>query len=326
MVSDPIFVIGAPRSGTSMLYYLLAAHPSLAYPDIGSRRVLRSRWARLLERLGKPVLADPALHARHLPRPGETKYEPGLSFLGLDPVLPQEGDFLWRDVAEGLGVPVQDVSVALVRAHPRLAGRIRRRYESIAARFGRPRIVDKAPVYTMMLDVLREMFPDAWIVHIVRDGRAVANSISYGHKYGGRNGWWGVRPPGWQRLERAGPVERACHQWSQLVLEARRAAELFPGRYVEARYEDLVGSTRAGIAALFSFLRLTPFGEALYPERLENRDYKWRATSGSPFGDPIWTDRAAIDPAEYVHFELMRPLLEASGYVERGASLAPEPS
>lgn len=326
MLSEPVFIIGAPRSGTSMLYYLFAAHPALAYPDIGSRRLLRSRWLRLLERFGKRVLADPVLHARHLPRPGETKYEAGLQFLGLDPVLPQEGDFLWQDVVDGLRLPLQDFSVAEARRRPRLVRRIRERYESLAVRFGRPRIVDKAPVYTMMLDVLHEIFPDAWIVHIVRDGRAVANSISYGLKYGGRGSWWGARPPGWRRLESAGPVERACNQWSLLVQEGRRAAELFPGRYLETRYENLAGATRAGTATLFAQLRLAPFGATLYPESLENRDYKWKAAGAAAFGDPIWTDRAAIEPAEYVHFEVMRPLLESLGYVEPGGSLSPEPA
>lgn len=323
----PLFIIGSPRSGTSLLYYLTAAHPALAYPDLGLKLMLRNRWVRFLDWARRPVFADPAVHARFLPRSGETRYEPALRFLGLDPVLPQEGDFLWHDVAAGLGLAVEDIGVPELRAHPAAGRRIRARYQSLLARTGRPRFVDKAPAYTVLLETLRELFPDAHIVHIIRDGRAVVNSVAYAFKYRKRRGeWWGPKPPDWRNLQNLGPVERACHQWKGVVAEGRRARDLFPARYHEVRYEKLVAETRATMSALFTDTGLDPLAEDRYPEAMENRNYKWKKTGVESLGDPIWTDRPSIDPDEYPHLEVMRPLLESLGYVEPGARISPDPS
>lgn len=160
--------------------------------------MLRRRWIRLLESAGFDPLVSRTLHARYLAKPGVAVCEPQLYFLGLDPV-PQEDDFLWADFAGRLRVPVQDVWPPHLVGNPAQTERLRRRYDGLMWRMGRPRFVDKAPVYTMMLDTLAALYPSAHLVHMIRDGRAVTNSVAYGFKYRSREGaWWGPRPREWR--------------------------------------------------------------------------------------------------------------------------------
>jgi hypothetical protein len=313
---DPLFVVGAPRSGTSLLQYLLAAHPDLAYADVADARLWGVRPLRLAARTGLPVLASRALHRLLLPRPGTTRYESALAFLGLDPELPVEGLFLWAD--RDLGVHAEELEPAHLREQAAAAARIRSRYAQLCRRQRKERFVDKAPAFTRMLDAIRELFPGAHVVHIVRDGRAVANSIVYGLRHRGKQ---------WALARGADPVEAACRTWAELVRAGRRGEELFPGRYHELRYERLVAATRDELLQLFERTSLAPWGADLYPEQLEDRNYKWQRPGEESFGDVIWTDRAAIEPAEQGRFETIRPLLEELGYVEPGAALSrPSPS
>lgn len=331
-MKDPIFVIGSPRSGTSLLYYLIAAHPSLMYPDIGTKNILRDRRLRLLDNAGMPVLSNSGIHARHLPAPGETPFEEGLKFLGLDPLLPQEGDFMWQELIARYENTVGAYANCNRHTHPILYTRIRRRYESLLKRHDLTRIIDKSPQFTVMLDVIRALYPDAYIVHIVRDGRAVVNSIAYAFKYRKKSDgspwahdgfrWWGPRPSDWRDHDDKDPVTRACHQWSSLIAEGRRAADLFPGRYHEIRYEDLVHNTAENVARIQAFCGLSA-GEVAYPDHLEDRNYKWKNQQAQSFGDTVWTDRCAIGQEDRDSLEIIRPKLESLGYVSRGESLVP---
>jgi hypothetical protein len=315
----PVFVVGAPRSGTSLLQWLLSGHPDLAYADLGLERLWAHRAVRALERLGLPLTRSRLVHRRFLPRPGATAYEPSLAFLGLDPELPDEGLFLWFD--RSLRVEPEQLTCELLRREPRAAARIRARYRNVASRSGKQRFVDKSPSFTVMLPAIRELFPDAHVVHIIRDGRAVVNSVAYRLEHRPRGAWWGPPPPDADSLLGLGSVERAAHQWVHLVREGRRGGALFGERYHELRYESLVAVPRVEMGRLQERLRLAPSLER-YPERLENRNYKWQERGIASFGDSIWTDCSAIAPADYQALEVMRPLLEELGYVASGAALA----
>lgn len=332
MGQKPIFIIGAPRSGTSMLYYLLAAHPELAYIDIGLKGMINNRLIRIMDYARLPVLKSNKLHKYFLPKKGETQYELGLHFLGLDPELPQEGEkTYWRDLIFRIsGQHYKDFDYSTFKKHPRIANRIRKRYEALLKRTGKRRFVDKDPFYTVWLEMIKYIFPDAYIVHIVRDGRAVVNSIACRFKTGLRSGkpwkgdgkWWGPNPTNWRIIEDRGVVERACYQWTDLVSRGRQGYDLFGSRYLEVRYEDIVENTRETILKVFKILGLDKFGEDIYPQHLENRNYKWRALEGKTFDDPIWTNQASISPSEYKYLEIMRPLLHSLEYVTNNEDIA----
>jgi len=151
--SQPIFVVGVPRSGTTLLAAMLAAHSRLgcgpetnffALLGRADRRALFSRatWPqRALEWLSSPLLEGESLLRR---------FELERSQLE------------WR-LKSGRRTP-EGLLTALMEAH--------------LAAVGKARWIEKSPVHALHLETLRRWFPAAPVVRIVRDPRDVALSVA----------------------------------------------------------------------------------------------------------------------------------------------------
>ena len=144
----PVFVVGCPRSGTTMLQLMLHAHPRIALPP--ENRFVLPAYQRRHE-LGD--LRDPH-HRRELARWFAT--------------TPQFAD---------LGLDERRMIEAVVAAPPTLGSAIGTVLRLYAERFGKPRWGDKRPAYLRHLPELLRMFPDAQIINIVRDGRDCVASL-----------------------------------------------------------------------------------------------------------------------------------------------------
>lgn len=219
MVTErPFFVVGCPRSGTTLLRFMLASHSRLWIPD-------------------------------------ETGFLP---FLGVPPDRPLEGRELrraalraaalnrdWRDAVERV-LEVERGSTATLGEL--VDGLYRFRMEGSGAR----RWGDKTPLYVLHLPALAAIFPEAQFLHVIRDGRDVAVSISR---------TWGRTLAGRLYLDEICALER----WAEAVGRGRSAgAALGPERYLEVRYEALVERSASCLGGVCSFL-----GEDLEPAMLE---------------------------------------------------------
>src|SRR3954453_9696667 len=130
------------------------------------------------------------------------------------------------------------------------ADAVRALFAAYAAAQGKPRYADKTPHYVSHLPALAARFAEARFVHVVRDGRDVAQSL--------------LEVP-W------GPdtVQEAAAVWRRRVLEGRAAApDLGAGRYREVRYEARVADPEAELRGLAAWLEL-PYDAAMlaYPGR-----------------------------------------------------------
>lgn len=134
------FVVGVPRSGTTLLRLQLDAHPQLAIPP-------ETGWA--LAVADEP--SGPAELAARL-RALETWPDAEIGDAELDAVL--TGVDPWS-TGEGL----------------------RALYRAYARRHGKPRWGDKTPLHLEHLPRITELLPEAHVVHIIRDGRDVAVSL-----------------------------------------------------------------------------------------------------------------------------------------------------
>jgi hypothetical protein len=90
-------------------------------------------------------------------------------------------------------------------------------------------------MHVLHLDLIGAIYPDARVVHIIRDGRDVARSLRAKH--------WGPDS-----------IADAAAEWRESVL-AGRGADV-PGRYVEVRYERLLTDREEEIRRLFAELGL----------------------------------------------------------------------
>ena len=88
-------------------------------------------------------------------------------------------------------------------------------------------ILEKTPDHTLFIDLISNYLPGARFIHLIRDGRDVAVSLMRISRTWGRK-WAPAR------------VRDAAWSWKRYVL-AGRSASAFSGRYMELRYEDLLG-------------------------------------------------------------------------------------
>ena len=142
------FIVGAARSGTTLLRLMLDAHSMLAIPPETGFVV------------GVARLIAPTIMARrrlfnlvtHFP-----KLAPGWADFGID-----KADF-WQRLAE-----IRDFNTSKG---------CRCFYQMYAARHNKPRWGDKTPYYCRNLCLIEKLLPEAHFIHIIRDGRDVALSL-----------------------------------------------------------------------------------------------------------------------------------------------------
>ncbi|MGH8894793.1 MAG: sulfotransferase family protein, partial [Actinomycetes bacterium] len=154
--SGPIFVIGCPRSGTTLLTLMLSSHSRIAIPP--ETRFLLPVFRRRRSFGDLTNTGNRRRLARALVRRQGTKFR----HLGLDP---------------------ERVKKAVIQSPPTVGSAIGAVYRTYAASQGKPRWGDKRPTYYRNVDVLRRLFPDAQFVHLVRDGRDCVASLK-------RMRWW----------------------------------------------------------------------------------------------------------------------------------------
>jgi hypothetical protein len=208
-IDRPIFVVGCPRSGTTMLQLMLHAHARIAIPP--ETRFLLTAYSQR-RRFGDLRRAECRYAlARWIVDRKQTRF----ADLGLD------AEEVVREITAGPGT---------------LGSALGAVFRGYARRFGKPRWGDKRPAYLQNLDVILRLFPDAQIVHVIRDGRACVASLS---------------DMSWNREDLYGTVAA----WARSVDDARRASRRLPAsQWHELRYEDLVADPPAELGRLCAYL------------------------------------------------------------------------
>jgi hypothetical protein len=152
----PIFVLGCPRSGTTLLRLMLRAHPRIAIPP-ETRLLLdayehRGAYGDLRHPANRTALAE------WITAGAGTRF----GRLGLDP---------------------HAVAAEIVSGPPTLGSALEITLRAYARRLGKPRWGDKRPAYVQHIDALLRLFPGAQIVHVIRDGRDCVAELK-------RTPWW----------------------------------------------------------------------------------------------------------------------------------------
>lgn len=162
-------------------------------------------------------------------------------------------------------------------------------------------ILERTPEHVRCLDLIGEVYPDAAVVHIIRDGRDVARSLLSQE--------WGPAT-----------MEEAAEEWRASV-EAGRASGRNLERYREVRYEELLADPVAGLTDLFSWFGLDATSEAVQAG-LEEAGVRYNVDPSAPaVAAGKWRD--TLTPDDVAVFERVAgETLSSLGYVPLGT--APE--
>ncbi|MBA2443144.1 MAG: sulfotransferase [Rubrobacter sp.] len=239
------FIAGEMRSGTSWLRRTLSAHPKVACGHEGSF------FGRDYDREEIPVYTAPVSSlTRALTASGELETWHGLP---------------WNQWAEDYEEDLNNLARLCVDYF--LAKEV--------ARTGKRVVGDKSPQHTANLDEIHTIYPDARVIHVIRDGRDVAVSAM--------NHWWRLAQDREEAVFELAPeeleirdaysqdkdafraagrsiftgerLEQLARRWDHRVGKARRdGTELYGGQYLEVRYEDLLAETPGHLGKMLRFL------------------------------------------------------------------------
>lgn len=196
------FIVGAQRSGTTLLRLMLDAHPLLCIPS-------ETHFLPLVLKLrgSEPYLRN--------------------SFRNAVVTFPRWHDF---------GISKADFVRALEDIPEfSVPEGIRAFYLTYARHCQKERWGDKTPAYATHLAEIQSALPEAYFVHLIRDGRDVAVS--------NREAWWSYGILDCARL------------WVNTVRETRRQAQAC-AQAMEVRYEDLVTDPKRILTKVCDFIDL----------------------------------------------------------------------
>ena len=135
-----------------------------------------------------------------------------------------------------LGLSPRRITDEIVAGPPTLGSALGIVLRGYARQLGRPRWGDSRPGYVQYIDALLALFPNAQIVHVIRDGRDCVASLK-------RMPWWRM------------PIHHSVATWTQAIDAGHAAARrLAPGTYTETRHERLVDDPTGSLRGLCEFL------------------------------------------------------------------------
>jgi Sulfotransferase family len=270
---EPLFIVGAPRSGTSLLYKLLCLHPEAAWISNWSRRAPAVPAVAALNRLARRP--SPTRRSVWFGSDAANAYVYGRRRALRERLypMPVEGEPVYRHC--GIGQAAADPP-----AQDRQAACLRRTFADLQRWSGGRVLVSKRIANNQRIPFLTAAFPNARFLHLIRDGRAVAYSLSRVDWWEDGLVWWyGDTPRHW-REQGGDPWELAATHWvRELASIEEGLATVAPDRRLELRYEALVGKPAGLLEQVAGFAGL-PVGAGWQAElhRLSypNKDEAWR--------------------------------------------------
>ncbi len=231
---SPVFIIGVPRAGTTLLRLMLTCHPGIAIPPESGFLV------DLMPRYGAFQGDDAALK----------------EFLDDLLVFPKFEH--WRLEREDLERYLRDE--VRPRKYAELVDGVYARWAAVH-QGGKPRWGDKNNFYLKHIDAIARLFPQAVFVHIIRDGRDVACSYRSLANVKGR--YAPVLP---------GKILDGVYEWRLNLGRIRSSFDRIGwNRAFELRYEDLVADPQGVLRRVCEFLGEDYSAHMLEYDR-ENRD------------------------------------------------------
>lgn len=269
-VEGPLFIVGAPRSGTSLLYRVLALHPRAAWISNYNRRLSALPEAALLNRTAALV---PDLRRRvWFGRESDNAYRYGERRSRWERWFPQpvEGEPLFerRGVLPAApGLPADRMQLLL-----------RTDLQRLTHAAGGSVLVSKRIGHNRRIPLLAELFPTSRFVVMARDGRAVTRSLMGVDWWPDTEiWWWGGTPRDWAEQGRD-PVELAARHWVREVEVIEEGLAGLPrSRVLRIGYEALVRSPVDVLEGTASFAGLgddTGWRNDLERVRFPNRNHR----------------------------------------------------
>ena len=293
----PIFVVGSPRSGTSILTWCLGQHADIlameesnwmgefavqaaAAHAVGSRRGERSQLSSLtlplpefLANLGETINTL-ILNQREVYY--ANVYMGAYARAKSDPKQSPSGAFeLTRDLLVAKRKEIYAKAMETEAADPASLSRALG-----AVPYGKRRWVDGTPEYSLHLPGLRKLFPSASFIHVVRDVGSVVKSM--------------LKARETLDFELVKNEQDAYTSWLRAVRACLKAEEAWGGQVLRVRYNDLVERPRTALARILRFVSEPFSSDCLKPlaEKINSSSVRPDYDPTDPATDPVLRKKA----------------------------------
>lgn len=243
-IEKSIFIVGVPRSGTTLLYHLLAQHSDLVWFSKEDEKKfltneflkkshtftkIKKKYLEIQENLTKNQSKD------------EIKVPAELSFV-YDAVFPEK----WKDKVseQNLEILISEITNLLKST-------------------GKKRYLNKTPHNSIRISKINEIFPNSKFIHIIRDPRAVVNSLIERTKELDSD-YFGI-PMNKKIRFSMNPVEKHSLQWKQVVKEIiKTAKKLDSSQFLQIKYEEFTDKPDYWLEKITNFCELPSFHYSYY--------------------------------------------------------------
>ena len=226
MANPIVFIIGCPRSGTTLLRHIVSAHPEITISP-------EAHWIPLFFEERRGLTSEGMLTSQFV-----------------DQLLEHPKFALFRLPPDEVRALAKD---AVSQSYASFLTRI---FDLYGQKQRKALVGNKTPDAARKIHILHALWPEARFVHLIRDGRNAALSFM---------NWSRVtqKRPGTFSTWKDDPVSTAGMWWELNVRCGREGAKmLVPGMYHELRYESLVLRPEQECPALCAFLDL-PFHDSM---------------------------------------------------------------
>jgi hypothetical protein len=242
-MDPPIFVVGVEHSGTTILYRMLAQHPDLAWFSQYSMRGgevpdgFRLPFCAIINRVARLTFG--------------TTWKKKFGLLETLIPNPDEAHRVWNHLIPNTKsfLTEHDYSETLAQAVVELCERECRLWR-------KDRLLVKLPRLSRAVRLLGIVFPKAFFIHIIRDGKAVA--LSNEHKF--------ARSPWGEPVA----LKQSAEFWRTIVQHIEASRETLGKRLITIKYEELCLDVPSALATLLREVGLeeTIGFRARLPDRL----------------------------------------------------------
>jgi hypothetical protein len=252
----PIFMIGTGRCGSTLAYEALSLHDDLGWMSNYNSKCPRHPGVSALSRIyDLPGFANIRATAE------KRQASQGKGALNKYYPRPDECWPVWRSLC---GEKFARSYLLGERATDQDRHAVRSYFDKLLSFRGKKRLLVKL-TGPPRIEYVRSLFPDAIFVHVVRDGRAVVNSVitnpGWNWLIDGEPRWSGGLTAEWkQEWQDAGSSHEALTAIQYRALLSayyRERSQLAEDEYIDLEYEDFVKDPVAAMRGVLSFCGLS---------------------------------------------------------------------
>jgi len=233
-----VYVMGCPRSGTTLVYQYLSATGLFAYP---TNFLSRFYYAPYLGARLQRMLFDCDFREEITAAIGDASFQSDLGKTK-GPLAPHEFWYFWRRFFQFADThQMSDEELAACDG----AG-FMRELRALQSVFARP-LVLKGMILNWSLPYLAGLYEQSYFVIVQRDTAAAASSLLRARRefFGDEQNWYSFKPPGYDRVLDLSPPQQTA--WQVVATNngvAAGAAQVPAQRIISVRYEDFCENPR----------------------------------------------------------------------------------